>query len=764
MILRGFSLSSAALVLSLVCATSVVAAQAQPGAPASSGVSGVVVDGLGRPVVAATIRDASGNTVGVTDGAGRASIACEATCTVTVEAAGFAPRKVQWQSGKAVTLAIDVDKQSVSVTAYRTPLGELESPASTRVLSTAALQESAAITLDGQLRLIPGVETFRRSSSLVANPSSQGLSLRGLGSTSASRTLLTEDDIPLNDAFADWIRWEELPELSIRSIEAVRGGASDLYGSSAIGGVINIIPERPGEMFAELKSDYGSENTYQDSLLLEGRQGHWGGLATGGVLGTDGFIQLAPAARGLVDVNSNVHAQNGLVLIDRTQGALRLFARTSALNEARGNGTPLQLNGTRLFRYSTGADWNPAEGWARNSSTVFRLYGSNTHYRQTFSTIASDRNSEVLNRFAKTPDNELGAVLHWSKPLTPGLLLLVGADTHDVRAGDFESVIKAGALSYVNLNDRQRQTGLYGELLWVHDAWTLSASAREDWFNNFDGQRWQPAIAPLPQVSEQVFDPRLGVSRKLGSHFALSGSGFRAYRAPSPNELYRSTQVGSLLTLPNNDLHSERATGWETGLAMEQRWGTLRGSYFWTQVNRPITAVTTNPTSNPIQLTRENLGQIESRGVSIDAQFKPTHWMTLTTGYQHTNATVTKAVPASADLPVQAVVVGDWIPQVAHNMATAQLRGYAPKLGTISLQSKISGHQFDDDANTYLLHGYFKLDAYASHDFGKRFELFSSGENLFNRNIEVGRTPTLTLGTPRVGRIGFLLKFGPGGR
>jgi outer membrane receptor protein involved in Fe transport len=181
-------------------------------------------------------------------------------------------------------------------------------------------------------------------------------------------------------------------------------------------------------------------------------------------------------------------------------------------------------------------------------------------------------------------------------------------------------------------------------------------------------------------------------------------------------------------------------------------------------VNRPITAVTTNPTSNPIQLTRENLGQIESRGVSIDAQFKPTHWMTLTTGYQHTNATVTKAVPASADLPVQAVVVGDWIPQVAHNMATAQLRGYTPKLGTISLQSKISGHQFDDDANTYLLHGYFKLDAYASHDFGKRFELFSSGENLFNRNIEVGRTPTLTLGTPRVGRIGFLLKFGPGGR
>ena len=73
----------------------------------------------------------------------------------------------------------------------------------------------------------------------------------------------------------------------------------------------------------------------------------------------------------------------------------------------------------------------------------------------------------------------------------------------------------------------------------------------------------------------------------------------------------------------------------------------------------------------------------------------------------------------------------------------------------------MSGHQFDDDANDYLLHSYFKLDAYASHDFGKRIELFTSGENLLNRQIQVGRTPTITLGTPRVARIGFLFKLGP---
>ena len=87
----------------------------------------------------------------------------------------------------------------------------------------------------------------------------------------------------------------------------------------------------------------------------------------------------------------------------------------------------------------------------------------------------------------------------------------------------------------------------------------------------------------------------MGISRKFLQHWAVSASGFRAFRAPSPSELYRSTQVGNKLTLPNGNLLSERATGWETGLASQWHWGTIRSSYFLTQVNRPIVAVTTNP-------------------------------------------------------------------------------------------------------------------------------------------------------------------------
>ena len=106
--------------------------------------------------------------------------------------------------------------EEVTVTAYREPLGELQSPVTTRVLSDTALSTMAAITMDDKIRQLPGVEMFRRSSSLVANPTSQGISVRGLGSTSASRTLVTQDDVPLNDPIGGWIHWEEQPDWLFR--------------------------------------------------------------------------------------------------------------------------------------------------------------------------------------------------------------------------------------------------------------------------------------------------------------------------------------------------------------------------------------------------------------------------------------------------------------------------------------------------------------------------------------------------------------------
>ena len=653
---------------------------------------------------------------------------------------------------------------TVTVTAYRTPLGALESPVTTRLLTQQTLNSAATVTLDGKIRQIPGLELFRRSSSLVANPTSQGISLRGLGSTSASRTLLTQDDVPLNDPVGGWIHWQEQPELAIESVELVRGGASDLYGSSAIGGVVNVIPVRPTAAGGELRSLYGGEGTYDTNALAQDKFGPWGVLGAAGMIGTNGYVQQAPAQSGPIDMASKVHSQNALLLGEHDQGPLRLFLRASGFNESRHNGTPYQINATRLVRYAAGGDWQgPHSG-----SLTARVYGSDERYRQTFSNVTNTPNAanpqctfrcgETPTRFTFVPDNELGAAVHWNQPLGAGFFVIGGAEVHDLRIWDREQTFGATA-ALTNLHDHQRDSAAWAEALWVHNAWTVTASGRMDWFQNYDGHQvnwngttWIPNSTQPPQIDERIFDPRLGVSRKISEHWAISSSGFRAFRAPTPSELYRSTQVGSKLTKPNGSLLSERATGWETGVATQWSWGTVRASYFLTQVNRPIVAVTTNPNSSPILLLRENLGRIESRGVAIDFETALRSWLHADGGYQYANATVSRG---SLDL-------GNWIPEVAHNMATLNLRASQPKLGLLSLQSRLSGRQFDDDANAFLLHGFFQLDVYGAHDLGKRVELFAAGENLFDRAIEVSKTPSTTLGQPRVARFGFLVRLGAG--
>lgn len=754
-VLRRCSNVALGLVAVLIAAVSGSAQQPVP-------ITLTVQDKAGAAIVGASVEEAGGHLLGQTDTNGQLTIRCRIPCRLHIQAKGFAGKFVEVSANTTVQLDPEETTQQVTVTAYRAPLGWLESPMITRVLSQTALETAASITMDGKMRQLPGVELFRRSSSLVANPTSQGISLRGLGSTSASRTLVTEDDVPLNDAVGGWIHWEEQPELAIDRVEVLRGGASDLYGSSAIGGVVNVVSARPSRSLGELRSRYGALGTYDTSGLLETKQSGWGVLASGGTIGTDGFIQEAPYQRGPIDTNSNMHGQNGLVDVENHRGPLRLFVRGSGFNEARANGTPYQTNGTRLWRYATGADWQGS----RNASAMLRIYGSTERYRQTFSSITNTptitdptcrfRCGETPTRFARIPDNELGGSLHWNQPVGRELLIVAGADTHDVRVWDREQTFGAtGALT--NLRDHQRDSAGYIEAMWTHAAWTVTASSRLDWFQNYDahqvvwnGTTWLSATKQPPARDERIFDPRLGISRKVGSHWALSASGFRAFRAPTPSELYRSTQVGNKLTLPNASLLSERATGWETGVAGEWHWGTVRTSYFDTQVNRPIVAVTTNPNSSPILLLRENLGQIESRGVGVDFEVSPLRWLGVDGGYQYAHAIVSRG---TQDL-------GNWIPEVAHNMGTLNLRAFTPRWGTLSLQSRMSGRQYDDDANLFLLHGYFRVDAYASHDVGSHFEVFTSGENLFDRSIEVSKTPTTTLATRRLVSAGLQFKLG----
>lgn len=636
--------------------------------------------------------------------------------------------------------------QQVTVTAYGMPLAADHSATSTIVLTPEQLRQSPALTFGDTLRTLPGVEFFRRTGTLIANPTSQGLSLRGLGSTSSSRTLVLSDHIPLNDAFGSWVHWEEFPILTVQSVEVVRGGASDLYGSSAVGGVVNILRNEPTQTSFSLLASGGSQNTANLSALGTWTHKQWNAAIAGGILRTDGYIVVAPSQRGPIDTAYNAHVANGSLFLARDLSAQKLFFRANAYNDNRANGTPDQTNADRIVRYTLGDD----VALPGSQHITARAYGSVNHYRQTFSAVNTARTSETLNRLLRTPAQELGAIAQYSAIVHRHLTLFAGADIHDVRGTDLEIPVPTGTIT--NVSSRQRDTGLFAEALFDRDRWTLSAGGRIDHFSNLDTR----GTITLPNRTETVANPRLGIVYRATNNVALTGSAFRAFRSPTLYELFRTGQVGAITTQANSGLLSERATGYETGLQLTApaRSLTAHVSYFWTIVNRPIIAVTLNP-ANPNLKQRQNLGQIRSNGVTLDAAWQPRSWIMLSGGYQFANATVTKN-PAPTTQPS---LIGRWIPEVAHNAASANLRLTRSSLGSLSLIARNSGRSFDDDQNASLIHGYTRFDAYAEHSFGTRLTLFASGENLFNRTIQAGLIPQITLASPRTAEAGLRLNL-----
>jgi outer membrane receptor protein involved in Fe transport len=651
--------------------------------------------------------------------------------------------------------------QSITVTADRGLANVNDSATSVAVLPQSQLQEAPGLTLDDQLHQVAGFQLFRRTSSSTANPTTEGISLRGLGSTAASRTLVISDEVPLNDPFGGWIHWDEVPQLAIARVELLRGGASDLYGSSAIGGVIDVVPARPTTpLLFETNLTGATENSALEDALLSGFFRHAAALAAFSGIQTGGYIPTAPAIRGLVDIPSNVDANSGRTEFDLTPAKdITAFLRGNILNESRSNGTPDQTNATRLWRYTAGADLNPAGADANPAASHYalRLFGARESYRQSFSSIAANRNSETLTKLQQVPLDELGLVAQASRVLPHAITAALGFDINDLRATDNETSVSTRITASTSAH--QRETGGYADAIWQPRHWSLSGSIRVDSFRTFDARTIasnSATPATLPQINELVASPRLGLVRQLPHGLALFGTGFRAFRGPTMNELYRTGQVGSQTTLANSSLLAERATGFEFGGEATSRPGHLRASYFWTEVNRPISAVLLSQTATTQTLQRQNLGQIRSRGLSLEAQSQPWHRLDATLGYQFALATVTAFNSSS---PAQANLTGNWIPEVPRQSVTATANYLAPRVADLHLIASYTGHTFDDAANQFVLHPYARIDVSADRDLGHGISLFAAAQNLLNRSIDAGRTPTLTLAAPRLVQGGIRLRL-----
>jgi len=94
------------------------------------------------------------------------------------------------------------------------------------VVKVTPAQLRAQPQLDAALKQVPGLSLFRRDSSVSANPTTQGVTLRSIAPSGAGRALVTLDGVPQNDPFGNWVIWSALPAEDLRGAEVVRGAGS----------------------------------------------------------------------------------------------------------------------------------------------------------------------------------------------------------------------------------------------------------------------------------------------------------------------------------------------------------------------------------------------------------------------------------------------------------------------------------------------------------------------------------------------------------
>ncbi|MBA2493916.1 MAG: TonB-dependent receptor [Acidobacteria bacterium] len=648
-------------------------------------------------------------------------------------------------------------REEVTVSITRTEIRLAETPASIVVLDRETLVATAAQTADETLRQIAGFGLFRRSSSKTANPTTQGANLRGLAGSGASRAAVLLDGLSLNDAFGGWTYWNRVPRAAVEQIEVLRGGASTFYGASALSGAVNFLTVGSNENSPILRFDTsaGTQGTFDGSLFAAYEKSGWSFDLAAESFKTNGYIPIVETERGAADTQANSRHNNAFLTVARSFGKTsRVFVRGNYFTENRSNGTNLQSNQTRFRQLAFGADFTNGKFGAFQ----FRSFIEKQIYDQTFSAVSADRNTETLLRLQRVPSQAFGANLFWSKIFSNHLVSSF-FEFREVRGFSDEIGFFGGrAASQSSSGGRERTFSVFAQDVWrITRKLNLNFGGRFDYRKNFDALSVvhsltvnQTIVVNFPDRSESAFSPRIAALYQINDDFSFIASYAKSFRAPTLNELYRGFRVGSVVTLANENLRAERADTFETGLNFSgfTKRLNIRGNFFITEVSQPIVSITLAATPLLITRQRQNVGETRSRGLEIDAEFAPRRDLRFSASYLLVDSRVTEFF-ANPEL------IGKFLPQVARRQFTFQIFYRPPKKLSLSLQSRVSDEQFEDDLNTLRLRPFFTLDAFGSYRLFQKFEIFAAIENIFNNRYDIGRTPVLTVAAPRFVRVGL---------
>jgi vitamin B12 transporter len=681
----------------------------------------------------------------------------------------------------AATPALAQDQSASEITwadALITVVGKpLDVPLGDRAYSVTSitpdmLANEPSQRLENALRLVPGLQQFRRSDARSANPTSQGVTLRGLGGNASSRALLMLDGVPQSDPFGGWISFPGYDAINLAAVRVRRGGGTGSDGPGALAGTIELDSAgiRPDQSNVYGDLAYGSRNSIEASVGTSQSLGAGGLSISAQYARGDGFVPTIARQRGLVD-RAAPYEQAGINLrfVAPIDADTELQASARAFTDQRERGFAFSDNSNDGADASVRLVGRGALPWSALAYVQMRSFASS------FAAISADRAAatQTLDQF-NVPSTGLGARIEIRPSIGEGAELRLGGEwrrtTGETRelftyvAGNPTRLRRAGGASDT--------VGAFAEASWqASPDLLLTGGGRVDRWTLTDGRLRETVLATGAPLTTTDFADRsgwegtgrLGFAWDAASLLTLRGAGYLGWRLPTLNELYRPFRVGADATAANAALAPERLQGVELGLDWEIFTLQLGATVFWNRLDNAIANVTlargpgTFPGVGFVSAAgsfnqRQNLDAVEARGIEVEARADVGDF-NFAAAYSYVDAEVRAG-------PGQAAIDGLRPAQVPRHFATGSV-GWFPQGNDsgVNLTARYVGSQFEDDLGLLALDDALTLDARAALRISRNLLVELRGENLFDATVQaaISGPGIIERGMPRTIWLGVKL-------
>lgn len=635
-------------------------------------------------------------------------------------------------AGLAAPKREQVRLEDVVVTSNRGESSWKDAPVMVTVIDRQELQDSPVRTVDEFLARLPGV-SFKRTLVAECGPGRE-ITLQGV--PEQKRTLILLDGVPINDGFNGAVNWSLVPKDAVERIEIVRGPMSALYGSGAMGGVINLItrmPVKPNETL--VRGSYGNLNTSSGDLLQGGMFEKQGYLLAGRIYNTDGYMKVEDPQPCHVDNRRTDWSVLGKVDFLPAEDALLAFS-IYAVDEDYSRGRLFDNQDNTMI----GGRLTYEQAFARGVSLQATLYG-NYNYREVG--VSAPPTYLKLDHTETDDIYRIGELASIRFPAGRFNTVTAGID-FTFNFFDKSNAYASGT-RFGKADGKQYLFSFFGqdelEFGKGDHRFLFTLGVRGDTCGSFDGTMIDTNPAPNPPIDEDYEDktwfsasPKAGFVYRHAESTTLRASVGRSFAAPTLSELYMVFTRGPIVVDGNPELDPETALSFSVGADQWFLKDLLgRVDAYYTIGYDFIGTRKTGPTS----YRYDNISRVEIVGADAELRYRILPSLSAYAGYTFNLSTVLRD---DADPENE----GNELPFEPRHKARLGVTFDDPRYFIADLSATYVGRRYAAIENTDddLLDDFVSLDLYIARNIGEHVLLAVAFQNLLDERYEVYSIPT----------------------